>query len=432
MIEIYSFPSAACTGGGHGKLCLFYDDSIPVLSFTPGSTSVQIYPIPSLHYLKLARDDDAKFSISLGKSGPITFTLKTPDHLATLVQLLLSQRLMVCDPDQENTLIPAEARSCVPKTIPTDLGEPEFSLAAHQNMLRRLAADGRAMPVYERLCRGVSVADFRPFFEGQGRLDEYLAVRKQWEIRVPYQTACKSAHNSDVDALSKDLLRTVGSDRAITLFYTVVHTMIQFAPDLGFAQGMLDVVGLIAEIVLEGDIDRTDDEAQAALFWSWHAMLFEFGLGAWYAATEAKAARLVEHAVRMLAGVCPTVEAFVSDEDWKIFKHSIGVALTLARRVLKKDLLRKVWNLIFEAGTVDMMDAALLTVLFCREYHEIVAKDGTPDLPKASRLMECEYEVVDEADFLGLLAAVSSRGPERERPAPQPDFTSRFFNPIHF
>jgi hypothetical protein len=208
--------------------------------------------------------------------------------------------------------------------------------------------------------------------------------------------------------------------------------MIQFAPDVGFAQGMLDVVRLIAEIVLDGDVDRTDDEAQSALFWSWHAILFEFGQAAWYSATEAKAAKLVENAMRMLAGVCPTVEAFVSEEDWKIFKHSIGVAVTLATRLFKRELIRKVWNLIFEAGTVDMVNAAVLTVLFCREYHELVGKDGTPDIPKASRLMDGEYDVSDEEDFLGLLAVVSGRGPERERPVPLPELHCALFKPIHF
>jgi hypothetical protein len=433
MIELFSFPSALCDGGPPGKLRLYYDDSIPILSFGISADSVQVYPIQSFCYFRLDPDDDTKFSFTFADNpSPHHFTLKTADHLATLVQLLLSHRLMTCDPNQENTLIPAQASPHPHKSIPTDFATPEFSLAAHQNLLRRRAADGRATPLYRKLRAPVTVAQFRPFFDGPDRLDEYLNVRKQWEIRIPYQASCKSRHNSDVDSLSKDLLRTVGSDRTITLFYTVVHTMIQFAPDLGFAQGMLDVVKLVAEIELEGDLDRTDDAAQSALFWSWHALLFDFGLAAWYRATEAKAAQLVEFAVRMIAGVSPTVEAFVSHGDWEIFRHAIGVAVTLATRLFQPNLIVSVWNLIFEAGTVDLVDAAVLAVLFCREYHEIVMKNGKPDIQKVSKLMDERYEVADEEDFLGLLAAVSGRGPEKERPTPLPEFHCSLFTPIQF
>jgi hypothetical protein len=433
MIELYSFPSAVCDGGPPGKLCLCYDDSIPVLSFGLSTDSVSVYPIPSISYFRLDPDDDARFDLAFaGSPAPHRFALKTADHLATLVQLLLSQRLMTCDASQENTLIPAQASPHPQKSIPTDFAAPEFSLAAHQNLLRRLAADGRSTALYGKLRAPVTVAHFRPFFDGDGRLDEYLNVRRQWEIRIPFQASCKSRHNSDVDSLSKDLLRTVGSDRTITLFYTVVHTMIQFAPDLGFAQGMLDVVKLVAEVVLEGDLDRTDDDAQAALFWAWHALLFDFGLAAWYSATEAKAAQLVEFAVRMIAGVSPTVEAFVSHGDWEIFRHAIGVAVTLATRLFQRNLIGRVWNLIFEAGTVDLVDAAVLAVLFCIEYHEIVTKDGRPDIAKASKLMDEPYDVADEDDFLGLLAVVSGRGPERERPPPTPEFRCSLFTPIQF
>jgi hypothetical protein len=195
---------------------------------------------------------------------------------------------------------------------------------------------------------------------------------------------------------------------------------------------MLDGVVVIAEVVLEGDIERTDDEAQAIVFWSWHAVLFEFGQERWYMEPEGKMSQFIDFMIRIISGMYPVIEPFMSYNDFQIMKHSLGVILTMSVRLFNRGLVRKIWHLIFHGESVDLLHAAVLTALFFLEYPNLLARDGVPDIAKVTNFVQLEYKVEREDDFLGLLAAVSEKLPERQQPPPPLAFRCSLFVPLQF
>jgi hypothetical protein len=295
-------------------------------------------------------------------------------------------------------------------------------------LVDQLIYEGKQSQFYQSLQTPIDIESFRSSFDFPNYLEEYLTLREQWELRIPHQNSGKSRHNSAVETLSKDLLRTYASDPTIVLMYNVLRTMITFAPDFGFAQGLVDVALMIADVCLNGEIERTDDEAQAIVFWALNKLLFELGQSRWYMSSDSWVREMIILLSKALASVYPALELFARYQDFQVFHHMIAGPVTVFTRMFEKPLLRKLWRVAFLKGTVDVLHISTLIVILLRGFPEL-SKAKVLDFVQVTKLLDPEYPVGDEAAFLALIAVVAAKIDAKKVQPPEVDLQFSIFSP---
>jgi hypothetical protein len=441
MDDVCCFKQVKSEGNQFGTFRLYYDKYIPTIAFGRSGDPqhlVHIVPVPVINTLRIAIDgNECKISFTVSNLHPLTFLFNSDDDVATLVQCLISQRIMSIDPNLDNTLVPVTRSGSAPvrdRTIPTDIPGSvvaPFSDTGHADILKELISHGKTTPLFQSLQISVSGLTFRSLIASEHYLDEYLVLREQWELRIPHQNGGKSKHNAAVETLSKDLLRTDATDPTIVLLYNVLRTMITFAPDFGFAQGLVDVTLMIAEIVLDGEIERRDDEAQSLVFWSLNTLLFELGQCRWYQANELWVRDMVRLLSGALASIYPALELFASYEDFQVFQHMIAGPVTLFTRTFAHPVLKKLWNLIFAMETADGLHIAVMAVILILGYPEL-SKRKPIDFIQVTKYFSSEYPIGEEEEFLALVAAVAEKVNAKTVRIELPEFRSSFFVPRLF
>ncbi|OHS99141.1 hypothetical protein TRFO_34497 [Tritrichomonas foetus] len=442
-----------------GCLSIYYSDLVPTISFaryTMPNNNLQVYPFSAIASIYIHADENENILNVFISNHPVpsTFKLSSKYDVLTFIEVTVANGILVSDPDKPNIWVPSFTGSRPPDTIEwicenstlegnlssihhnsrhpysTSSVGANFSLASHRVILQNLIQKGKQTKFYSELLNPPTKAKLSSFYRGKNRLDEYLTIRRQWENRIPHQNIGRSKHNVDVENISKDLLRSVPSEKTIILLYNVLRTMITYAPDVGFAQGMVDVAYLVAELVLD-DIESNDDKSQSYVFWVLNAILFQFGQARWFQATESANANLVDDVNDILAVVYPAVGYFICFGDYEMFKHCVGSSLTMFTRMFDHELVKRLWNLIFFGKDVDAMHAAVLTAIFCIEFPELT-KSRVPDMAKIAELMSSPYKVEKEDEFLAIVAAICEYLPPREIVPDSMNFTCSLFHPLTF
>ena len=179
--------------------------------------------------------------------------------------------------------------------------------------------------------------------------------------------------------------------------------MITYAPDVGFAQGMVDVSYFIADVVLD-DIQNYDDLSQSKVFWGLNEILFKFGQSDWFLASEIANSRLVSVIDPILTKIYPTAAEFIRFNDFEVFKHCFGSFLTMFTRMFAKEIIQKLWILVFLKRKVVTFHAAVLASLFCFNFPKL-SESKTVDMSQISDLMNSRYLVENEDSFLAVVAS---------------------------
>ncbi|KAH0788423.1 hypothetical protein GPJ56_007651 [Histomonas meleagridis] len=400
--------------------------------------------------------EENKYEISFllsGQPAPTIFSFSSKYDVWTFIQITVANGIIRSVPDQpntwatsgsgrpsdtiewifenspsQNTLTTIHHNSCTPY-FQSSLGA-NFSFSAHRDILQNLISHGKNLPFYPQLQKPLDKSQFEKFYSSNSKLKEYLAVRRQWQLRISEQYRIRSQHNQKVEMLTQKLLNVQWSKKSVSLVYNVVRTMITFAPELSYDDSICDITLFIAELVLD-DLEKDDDESQSKLFWVLNAVLFEFGQSQWYTNQEQSKSDLINDIIEIMACLYPAVGFFISYEDYEMFKHCINAVVSMFVHVFKKDLLKKLWNLIFKAGDVNALCTPLLTALLFFEFPEL-NKSRVPDMNHISKLFNEEYHVEDENDFLAIVAAIEEKLPLFERPSEVIDFSCNLFKPLSF
>ena len=238
-------------------------------------------------------------------------------------------------------------------------------------------------------------------------LVEYLNIRKQWETRISHQNLNNSKHNTDVEKILKDLPRTISNDKTILLLYNVLRTTITYAPDVGFAQGMVDLSYFIAQIVLE-DSSKDDDESQSKVFWGLNTILFKFGQSIWFQNFDVANSRLISIIDDVLSQIYPSLATFVRSNNFELFKHCFGSLLTMFTRMLEKEIEEKLWLIIFLNNSVEIFHAAVLATMLCVSFPKL-SESKVSDMSHITDMMNSFYLVENQDSFLAIVASICER-----------------------
>lgn len=262
------------------------------------------------------------------------------------------------------------------------------------------------------------------------KLFEYLSVRRQWEIRISHQIFNNSKHNNDVEKILKDLPRTISDEKIIVLLYTVLRTIITYAPDVGFAQGMVDVSYFIEQVILD-DTEDFGDESQSYVFWGLHSILFLFGQSKWFQSLDSSNSSLIEVIEAVLTTIYPSLAEFIRFNDFEIFKHCYGSLLTMFTRMFTKEIEEKLWKLIFLKQSVDAFHASILTAIFCINYPKL-CESKTNDMSHVTDLLNSNYIVENEENFLALIASICEMIHPIQEKIESFDFSCSLFQPCPY
>lgn len=431
------FHSVRDEEGQEGCLSVYYSEGSPIISFCRYSlhnSNSQVLPFSIITNIVSNMSESTEINVvTAGQPVPSVFSLKSHMDVYTFFQITVANGILKASNDNVEVWVPAQGqrpsdpvdwviqnssiinpaqfhRNSMPPYNLTVIGT-SYSLSSHREILKSLTEAGKTNNFFEILKKGYDKSSNKEFF-AENKLQEYLTVRMQWECRIAHQIQGKSKHNNDVEKLSKDLMRSVSDQQQLKLVYNVLRTMLQFAPDLGYAQGMTDVAILLMKCVL-GENVVCSDENQSAVFWALHKVMFVCGQSQWYMATEQSTAILIDDISSILSAVYPAIASFVSYSDYEMFQHISPCTFTMLTRTLGYEMMEKLMTLVIRSGSVNVLYTSILVTIFIIEFPNLT-KSRVPDITQVTKLACDEYHVQDEDQFLSIVANICERVPKEE------------------
>ena len=440
-----------------GCLSVYYNEGEAILSFCRYSvhnSNNQVIPFHIISKIVSNMLETTEINIvTVGQPIPFLFSLKSQLDVYTFFQVTVANGILKASQDPGEVWVLAQGqrpsdpvdwvlqnssfinptqfhRNSMPPYNLTVIGM-SYSQASHREILKGLEKTGKELPFFNVLKSGYNKSQNQKFYS-ESKLKEYLNVRMQWECRIAHQRSGRSKHNNDVEKLSKDLMRTVSNPNELKLLYNVLRTMIQFAPDLGYVQGMADVAVMLMKIVLETEEVKCDDQSQSALFWALNQLLFEYRQCEWYLATEQMTAILTEDISSILSLIYPAVASFVSFSNYEMFQHLSPCTLTVLTRTLGAEMVSKLLPIVERFENVNALFTAVLVTLFIIEFPNLT-KSRIPDITQVSKLACESYTVKDEDKFLSIIASVCERIQKEENDTSSVvSLSCKLFEPLKF
>ncbi|EAY02680.1 hypothetical protein TVAG_406570 [Trichomonas vaginalis G3] len=447
--------SARDEDGQDGCLSVYYKNGSPFLSFCKYSlqnSTIQTLPFTSITNIVTKIDESSKINIvTNGQPVPTIYFLKSIHDVYTFFQILVANGIIMASPDDSEVWIPAQGSR---PSDPVDwilqhsyLVNPaqfhynskppynlsvigtSFTLSSHREILKSLIQTGKDSDDYKLFNSEIDKNIFISLATPK-KIEEYLNVRGQWECRIAHQFKGRSKLNSDLDKLSKDLIRISSETKVLKLIYNVLSTLMIFAPDLGYAQGMTDICMILINLIFGSDIE-CDDKSQSIVFWSMHMIMFEYGQSKWYINTENSTLYLTDDINFVLSAIYPAVATYVSFNNYEVFKHITPCMFTMMARTLGEDLLEKIFPILIKYKSVNKIYTCILITIFILEFPNMI-KRSVPDIIQISNLACEKYEIKDMEEFLSIASSIFNRVPEDELDQEPMYFKFELFKPLEF
>ena len=440
-----------------GCLSVYFTEGEAVLSFCRYSlhnSNNQVIPFHIISKIISNMCETTEINIvTLGQPIPFVFSLNSQLDVYTFFQVTVANGILKASQDSAEVWVLAQGqrpsdpvdwvlqnseiinptqihRNSMPPYNLTAIGTT-YSESSHREILKSLVENGKNLPFFSTLKRGFDKSLCKEF-QSESKLKEYITVRTQWESRISHQLRGRSKHNNDVDKLSKDLMRCVSNPIQLKLLYHVLRTMIQFAPDLGYVQGMADVAIMLMKLVLDNDNLKCDDESQSTLFWALHKTLFDYSQSEWYLATEQMTALITDDISSILSIIYPAVASFVSFSNYEMFQHLSPCTLTVLTRTLGFDMISKLFPIIQRFENVTALYTVVLVTIFIIEFPNLT-KSRIPDITQVSKLACEAYSIADEDKFLSIIASVCEKVQKEEIDTSSVvSLSCKLFEPIKF
>lgn len=441
--------------GQEGCLSVYYRNGNPILSFCKYSlqnNNIQTLPFTSITSIVSKIDETAEINIvTNGQPVPTIFQLKSIYDVYTFFQILVANGIMKASEDTPDCWIPAQGSrpsdpvdwilqhttSLTPSQFHYNSMPPynltvigtSFSLSSHREILKSLKAAGRLSEDYDIINKPLDKSVFLSL-ASPNRLQEYFTVRSQWECRIAHQSRGRSKHNSNLEKLSKDLMRTTSDQTTLKLIYNVLVTLMIFAPDLGYVQGMTDICFLLVRVILGSEISA-DDQSQSIIFWAMHLLLFEYSQSWWYTNTENSILYLTDDLNTVLSNIYPAVASYVSFNNYELFKHITPCTFTMMTRTLGEDLIIKLLPILIKYKSVNTIYTAILITIFILEFPNMI-KRSVPDIAMISNLACEKYNINDTEEFFSIVSALFSRVPIDDIDPEPMVLKFKLFKPLEF
>ena len=439
-----------------GCLSIYYSESIPYISFTQYSlhnTHTEVISLSFVQQIVISNIEKNELNIFIsGQPFPSTFFFNSIFDLYTLIQIFVSNGIVISNLEKNNTWIPSigskpsdpvdwilqnsslqsnfqslHHNSYHPYSL-SILGN-SFSYSSHREILKQLVKKGLKSNLYQLMNNPINL-NFLDEFKNENKLNEYLTIKKQWQSRIYLQEISKSKHNLEVEKISKDLIRTVSNEGTIKLLYNVLRTLITFSPDLGFAQGMVDISYFISQLVLE-DFTLYDEKSQSIVFWALYNLMFKFGQSKWYISNQNSNQNFIDDISQLLSFTYPAISSFVSFNDYELFKYTISCNLTMFTRTISFEILKKISNIILFYKNIDIIYVSILSTILILEFPEL-NKSRFPDISKIANLINNNYKISEINEFLAIIAAISEKISKRDEENESMYLTFKLFKPLLF
>lgn len=440
--------------GVKGCFSLYYSDYAPMMSFAHYSVHnphIQVFSFSMVSSLVSPSGESAELNIFItGQPYPSVFLFNSKNDVFSLMQVAVSNGILKSNPEKHFSWVPSGG--CHPSdpvdwilqnsspqiSIPLlhhNSGPPyylsilgtSFSSSSHRSILKQLIINGIQSSLMKKMNQETQ---FHKQFSEKANLEEYINTRKQWECRITHQKNAKSKHNTDVEKINKELDSLIPNSKTQSLLYNVMRTMITFAPDLGYSQGMVEVACFLAKTTLE-NIETDDDVSQSIVFWFLYSLLFDFGQSKWYNSTESTSALLVDDISDVLSTTYPAIGSYVSFNNYEMFKNSVSYSFSMLTKILSHSILKRLLPIVVHRKSVDVMYASVLTTILITEFPEL-SKSRVPDTAKISQILSKPYHVREEEEFLAIVASIADRIPSRDIEEEHMFLSFQIFKPIGF
>lgn len=447
-----------------GCLSIYYSSSVPTLSFVHYSNitnnlNLSVFPFSIITKITASISDDKGNTLSVFLSGqpvPNIYSFCSKYDVWTFLQVTVANGIISAVKDQPDTWSPSGIGKPVDPVEWIFENSPEknnlnmlhsnsgtkfssslgasFSLNSHRNIIRKLIIEGKKLKVYNELLKPIDKNIWENYYNNKSLLQEYLTLRKQWELRINEQKKSSSQHNKIVQSLVKKSLEHPDNEhKKVVLVYNVIRTMITFAPDLNYDDNLYCLVMFMCDIILDDDeINKATDEIQSKLFWCLNTILFDFGLSQWYVSPTESKIDLVNDISDSFSSLYPAIGFYICYDDYSMFNTSIDCIKSLFVNTFDKGLVKKVWNLLFKYNDINPLCPSIIMSLLLFEFPELT-KSRIPDLNQISNLFKSKCQSINnEEDFLAILSLVSETLPKYERFSESISSSCKLFHPISF
>ena len=451
--------------GFEGFLSIYYDNSEPILSFVRYASpkmNFQLFPFKKISSIYVNEDNETILNIFIDNcTVPSAFRLSSIFDMMTLLQVAVANGLLCSDKNNNNVWVQANGLKptdpiewiFMNSTLNDNLSifhhnshDPyaaslEFPIDMHEAKIKKIICEGKKSKFYRLLTDDNFIhQNIRLLFDKnddnenivctQNQIDEYLSLRRQWESHISQQNNTPSKHNSAVEKISKDLLRSISNNNTLNLLYNVLRTLITYAPDLGFVQGMVDIALFSAELVLD-NIESVDDQSQAKVFWFLNTILFEFGQDLWYQSLDSASNQLADEVADILSIVYPLLGEFISNNNFSMFKYCVGSFLTMFTRLFPGNIVQRIWSIFFMTKDVNSMHASVIISILCLKFPDIYYYTS-PDCMQIAQLFGSIIHINEVNDFLAIISSILTYFSPKDQREKEIDFSFSFFKPSSF